>query len=118
MTKRLLSPRAFGQTLDPPKAKTTIIGLCREGRIVGAIAPDADRNAWLIPEGARIRGGGIRTEYGNYGGISVREYANLHGRTTQRVYGLLKQNRIEGARKTAHGWDLPRDAPWPADDGF
>jgi hypothetical protein len=111
-----MKPEDFGATLDPPKSGKRIRDLCRAGRIPEAVKPGVE---WLVPEGAKIQGAGQRFEYPRvYKGLSVAEYATLHGRTQPRVYQLLKQRRIEGARKTQYGWDIPESSPWPADDGF
>jgi hypothetical protein len=112
---RLLTPEEFGQTFDPPKRMVTIRQRCQQGRIPTAIKKGG---IWLIPENAQIVGKGIRIEYGKNKGLSVKEYADMHGRSAARVYKLLSQNRIEGAKHGPHGWDIPEDAPWPADDGF
>jgi hypothetical protein len=113
--ERLLTIQQFRKTLSRPKSAKTIRDLCARGRIPEARRPGTE---WLIPENAHIEGAGIRLEYGENEGISVSEYADLHGRTPQRVYQLLSQGRIIGARRTSHGWDIPADSPWPADDGI
>lgn len=110
--KRLLVPREFGQTLDPPRSARQILNLCREGRVVGAIKPGGN---WLIPEGARIKGGGIRTARSKEG-LGAREFAEKYGVSRFRVYALLRQGRIEGARKGKEGWTIPEDAPYPVKD--
>ena len=115
MKRRLLSAKDFGQNLNPPKAKNTIVRLCRQGRILGAIKPARE---WVIPEGAAIKGARVRIEYGMHKGISPSQFAKERGVHRTRVYQLLRQGRIEGAKKTAHGWDIPESAPYPSEDGF
>lgn len=115
MNRRLVGAAEFGRSLSPPRHKNSIIKLCKSGRVVGAIKPNTE---WLIPEGAKVKGAGQRLDYGTNTGLSASEYARLHGRSRSRVYKLLNQGRIEGATHGPHGWDVPPDAPWPADDGF
>ena len=116
MTKhRLLSAKDFGQSLHPPKAKNIIARLCQQGRIFGAIKPGRE---WIIPEGAAIKGARVRIEYGKHKGLSVSQYAKRHGVHRSRIYQLLRQGRIEGARKSDHGWDIPKGALYPSEDGF
>ena len=115
MKHRLLSARTSGQTLNPPKAKNTIVRLCRQGRIPGAIKPGRE---WLIPEGATIEGARVRIEYGLHKGISPSQFAKERGVHRTRVYQLLRRGQIEGAKKTAHGWDIPKGATYPSEDGF
>jgi hypothetical protein len=112
----LLKPEVFGRTLTPPKSGKRIRDLCRSGRIPEAVKPGTE---WLVPEGALITGKGQHFEYRSVQeGLSVTEYARMHGRSVSRVYKLLKQHRIEGAEHTEYGWAIPEDSPWPADDGF
>jgi hypothetical protein len=113
--RRLLSARDFGQSLHPPKARSTIVRLCQQGRILGAMKPGRE---WLIPQGAAIKGARTRIEYGRHKGLSPSQYAKKHGVHRSRIYQLLKQDRIEGAKQTAHGWDIPKSAPYPSEDGF
>ena len=110
--ERLLSARDFGRTLRPPKSADTIVRLCRQGRIKDAVKGPIGE--WLIPEGAAIEYKGVRPGFGPKEGVSPTQYAIMHGVTRQQIYHLLGQNRIEGAKKTEHGWDIPPDAPYPA----
>lgn len=110
---KLLTPGEFGQAFDPPRVPETIMRWCREGRITGVLRVGG---RWIIPEGARVKGVGRRIEDTRRNkGISVGEYADIHGVTPQRVYQLLWTNRIEGATKGDWGWDIPEDAPWPSE---
>jgi len=115
VVQKLITPAQFGAKFDPPKSANHIKRLCREERIKGAVRPGHE---WLIPERARVVGKGKRLEYGEVKGLSAIQFARLHGRTHQRAYQLLNKGRVEGAKKTKHGWDIPKDAPWPADDGL
>ena len=112
-TGKMVKPEVFGARLDPPRSADQIKVLCREGRIKGAIRPGHE---WWLPEDAKVQGMGRRIEYGENAGISVSQYARLHGVSRQRVHKLLKQHRIEGAKKGPHGWDIDPDAPWPAEE--
>lgn len=113
--KEYLTPKEFGLTLDPPASPQRICLLARQKRIVGA---KRDGFYWKIPRGAIIRGSGRRAEWGKNRGVSASEYAKMHGVSRQRVYKLLRQGRIEGAKHKPHGWDIMPDTPWPAaEDG-
>jgi len=109
----MIKPGVFGSRLPRPLSAHRITQLCRAGRIKGAIRPG---NEWWVPENAKIEGAGKRVSSVNYDGLSVEEYAALHGVSSPRVYVLLRQKRIEGARKGPHGWDIPAEAPWPAEE--
>lgn len=116
MIKRLLSPRDFGQTIEPPMSKDRVLRLLRQDRVVGAHKPEGSRG-WLIPEGAKIKGAGKRLPSASKG-ISPAEFARKYGRSQRRAYELLYARRVKGASKGQYGWEIPPDAPWPADDGF
>ncbi len=113
----LLRPEEFGKSVRPqPKTRSMILQLCKKGRVCGARMVNG---RWMIPAGAQILGSGRRIDYGRNKGISVIEYARTHGVSRQRVYQLLNHptgSKIAGARKTTHGWDIPRESPWPSDD--
>lgn len=109
--RRLLLPGDFGQTLNPPRSKEAIVGLCQRGRIEGVTK--GPRGEWLIPEGAILKIRSIPKGSERREGIGPDQYAEMHGATRQRVHQLLGQNRIEGAKWTANGWEIPPDAPYP-----
>jgi hypothetical protein len=49
--------------------------------------------------------------------VKLAKYAEMHEHDPRTVMRMLKQNRIEGARKVLVGgtliWAIPEDAPWP-----
>ncbi len=86
---------------------TRIYQLLKEERIEGAKRAKLGRSqggAWDIPKNAAVSGEATRE------GLSQAEFARALGVSRQRVYQLLKAGRVEGARETAHGWDIPVDA--------
>ncbi len=102
-----------GRPALPPTGDPAV----QDTRIPDAIHIEPNKG-WAIPEGSEIKGGGIRVGYGSHGtntGLSVREYAELHGVSNQRIYFLLKRGRIDGATKGDKGWDIPESAPYPAE---
>ena len=53
MEEKYLSPREFGERLDPPRSSQRICKLCQDGRIPGAIQQSVlNRKFWLVPESA------------------------------------------------------------------
>lgn len=110
---KLLTLEEFGREMNPPRSRRQVYRLVKQGRIPSAVRLGRYH---YIPRGSHVAGRGKRMSSSTHRGISAREYAKLHGVSRARVYQLLEEGRIRGARRTPQGYDIPKNAPWPAGD--
>ena len=79
--------------MEPPRGEAWIKRLCGQGRVTGA---RKIKGRWRVPRNAKIKGAGLRAKSVTLRGLSLHEYAALHGVSKQRVHFLLREGRIEG----------------------
>jgi len=48
--------------------------------------------------------------------VNVKQFAEIHGRSSERIKVLCRQGRIRGAQKVGRDWLIPADSQFPADE--